>query len=55
MKIERIEASRVKLTFDVTKEEFEIALDKAFEKEKETIKMDINLSKVALNYKINYI
>lgn len=39
MKIERIEASRVKLTFDVTKEEFEIALDKAFEKEKETIEV----------------
>lgn len=31
MVVEKIENSRVKLTFDVTKEEFEAALDKAFE------------------------
>lgn len=39
MNIEKIEGSRVKLTFDVTKDEFENALDKAFEKEKAEIEV----------------
>ena len=37
MKVEKLEHSQKKFTFDVTKEEFETALDKAFEKKNKTV------------------
>ena len=37
MKVEKLEHSQKKFTFDVTNEEFETALDKAFEKKNKTV------------------
>ena len=40
LNIENLSQSRVKVTFDVTKEEFEVALDKAFEVVNKDVKID---------------